>query len=69
LSDLGLEKISRFAPASYAAFFSDSTSNATRSDTSKRRVVMPAMEAGVSNHVWSIEEIVGLLSAADKKAA
>ena len=23
--------------------------------------VTPAMEAGVSNHVWSIEEIVGLL--------
>jgi IS1 family transposase len=31
--------------------------------------VTPAMAAGVSNHVWSIEEIVGLLSAADKKAA
>ena len=23
--------------------------------------VTPAMEAGVANHVWSIEEIVGLL--------
>ena len=23
--------------------------------------VMPALEAGISNHVWSIEEIVGLL--------
>jgi hypothetical protein len=25
--------------------------------------VTPAMEAGVANHVWSIEEIVGLLNA------
>jgi hypothetical protein len=25
--------------------------------------VTPAMEAGVANHVWSIEEIVGLLDA------
>jgi hypothetical protein len=24
--------------------------------------VTPAMEAGISNHVWSLEEIVGLLS-------
>jgi hypothetical protein len=24
--------------------------------------VTPAMEAGVSNHVWTIEEIVGLLA-------
>ena len=31
--------------------------------------VTPAMEAGISDHVWSIEEIVGLLDAADKKAA
>jgi hypothetical protein len=23
--------------------------------------VTPAMEAGISNHVWSLEEIVGLL--------
>jgi hypothetical protein len=23
--------------------------------------VTPAMEAGIANHVWSIEEIVGLL--------
>jgi hypothetical protein len=23
--------------------------------------VTPAMEAGVANHVWSVEEIVGLL--------
>jgi hypothetical protein len=22
--------------------------------------VMPAMEAGISNHVWSVEELVGL---------
>ena len=28
--------------------------------------VTPAMEAGVSDHVWSIEEIVGLLDAAGK---
>jgi hypothetical protein len=31
--------------------------------------VTPAMEAGVSDHVWSIVEIVSLLDAADKKAA
>ena len=31
--------------------------------------VTPAMEAGISDHVWPIEEIVGLLDAADKKAA
>lgn len=31
--------------------------------------VTPAMEAGISSHVWSIVEIVGLLDAADKKAA
>jgi len=23
--------------------------------------VTPAMEAGVANHVWSVEEIIGLL--------
>ncbi len=31
--------------------------------------VTPAMEAGISSHVWSLVEIVGLLDAADKKAA
>jgi IS1 family transposase len=31
--------------------------------------ITPAMAAGISNHVWSIEEIVGLLDAAEKKAA
>lgn len=31
--------------------------------------VTPAMAAGIADHVWSIEEIVGLLDAADKKAA
>jgi hypothetical protein len=31
--------------------------------------VTPAMEAGVSNHVWEIEEIVGLLDVGEKKAA
>jgi hypothetical protein len=31
--------------------------------------VTPAMEAGISSHVWSIVEIIGLLDAADKKAA
>jgi hypothetical protein len=25
--------------------------------------VIPALEAGVANHVWSIEEIIGLLEA------
>ena len=29
----------------------------------------PAMRAGLANHVWSVEEIVGLLDAAEKKAA
>lgn len=29
--------------------------------------VTPAMEAGLSDHVWSMEEIVGLLDAAEKK--
>jgi hypothetical protein len=31
--------------------------------------VTPAMAAGVTDHVWSLEEVVGLLDAADKKAA
>ena len=31
--------------------------------------ITPAMAAGVSDHVWSLEELVGLLDAADKKAA
>ena len=31
--------------------------------------VTPAMEAGVSNHVWEIEEIVALLDAEEQKAA
>ncbi len=31
--------------------------------------VTPAMEAGLAAHVWSLEEIVGLLGAAEKKAA
>lgn len=31
--------------------------------------VTPAMEAGVSDHVWSIEEIIGLLKSQDEKAA
>jgi hypothetical protein len=31
--------------------------------------VTPAMEAGISVHVWSLAEIVGLLDHADKKAA
>lgn len=31
--------------------------------------ITPAMAAGISDHVWSIEEIVWLLDAADKKAA
>jgi hypothetical protein len=30
--------------------------------------VTPAMQAGLSDHVWSIEEIVGLLDAVEKKA-
>ena len=31
--------------------------------------ITPAMAAGVASHVWSLEEIVRLLDAADKKAA
>jgi IS1 family transposase len=31
--------------------------------------ITPAMAAGLSDHVWSIEEIVGLLAAADQQAA
>ncbi len=31
--------------------------------------ITPAMAAGVAGHVWSLEDIVGLLDAADKKAA
>lgn len=31
--------------------------------------VTPAMAAGVADHVWGLDEIVGLLDAADKKAA
>jgi hypothetical protein len=31
--------------------------------------ITPAMAAGISNHVWSTEEIIGLLDAAEKKAA
>src|SRR5580704_479272 len=31
--------------------------------------VTPAMEAGISSHVWSIEEIVGLISATQSLAA
>ena len=31
--------------------------------------ITPAMAAGISDHVWSLEEIVGLLDAADRRAA
>ena len=31
--------------------------------------ITPAMASGLADHVWSIEEIVGLLDAAEKKAA
>ena len=31
--------------------------------------VTPAMAAGVTQHVWSLEEVIGLLDAAVKKAA
>jgi len=31
--------------------------------------VTPAMEAGIANHVWSIEEIVDLLDTRAKLAA
>ncbi len=30
--------------------------------------VTPAMEAGIANHVWSLEELVGLLESAEAKA-
>lgn len=31
--------------------------------------VTPAMEAGISQRVWNLSDIVGLLDAAEKKAA
>ena len=31
--------------------------------------ITPAMASGVADHVWSLEEVVGLLDVADKKAA
>ena len=31
--------------------------------------VTPAMEAGLAQHPWTIEELVGPLNAAEKKAA
>jgi hypothetical protein len=31
--------------------------------------VTPAMEAGVSDHVWSLDEVVALLEAEEKRAA
>ena len=31
--------------------------------------VTPAMEAGISDHVWSLEEIVGLIEHAESSAA
>ena len=31
--------------------------------------VTPAMEAGIAQHVWSIDEIIGLLEAREQKAA
>lgn len=31
--------------------------------------VTPAMEAGISDHVWSLEEVVALLEAEEKRAA
>lgn len=31
--------------------------------------VTPAMEAGVTDHVWSIEELAGLLEQVEKSAA
>ena len=31
--------------------------------------VTPAMQAGLADHVWSLEEVIGLLDVADKKVA
>jgi hypothetical protein len=31
--------------------------------------VTPAMEAGIASHVWQLTELVGLLGAAERKAA
>jgi hypothetical protein len=31
--------------------------------------VTPAMEAGITSHVWSLSELVSLLDQADKKVA
>jgi hypothetical protein len=33
------------------------------------RRITPAMAAGLSDHVWSTEELIGLLDQAEKKAA
>jgi len=31
--------------------------------------VTPAMAAGVSDHVWTLDEVIGLLEAQEKKVA
>jgi len=31
--------------------------------------ITPAMEAGITDHIWSNEEVVSLLDAEDKKVA
>lgn len=31
--------------------------------------ITPAMAAGVTDHVWSLEEVIGLLESTERKAA
>jgi hypothetical protein len=31
--------------------------------------VTPAMEAGIANHVWTLDELIGLLEARERKSA
>lgn len=57
---------SRRTAASWFAIFFENRFVNSRKLTAHSR---PAMEAGISSHVWSIVEIVGRLDAADKQAA
>lgn len=43
--------------------------NGAEIDVHQTLRVTPAMEAGIADHVWSIEELVGLLETEPKEAA